>query len=57
MWKVNDRAASKIHTVQDFVTKEECRAVEEASEPLLQDATLSRMGKGTEHKRDYRKAQ
>ena len=57
--KVNvmiDRAASKIHTVENFVTKEECMAVEEAAAPLLHDATVAD-GSGGSHKSDSRKAQ
>ncbi|KAL7489216.1 hypothetical protein ACHAW6_014786 [Cyclotella cf. meneghiniana] len=36
-----DRPASKIHVVRDFITEEECRAVEEAAAPILHDATVA----------------
>jgi hypothetical protein len=36
-----ERPASKIHVVEDFITEEECRAVEEAAKPILHDATVA----------------
>lgn len=36
-----DRPASRIHVVENFITEEECRAVEEAAEPILHDATVA----------------
>jgi hypothetical protein len=36
-----DRPASKIHVVENFITAEECKAVEEAAEPILHDATVA----------------
>jgi hypothetical protein len=36
-----DRPASKIHTIEEFLTEEECKAVEEAAAPLLHDATVA----------------
>ena len=36
-----DRPASKIHVVENFITEEECMAVEAAAEPLLHDATVA----------------
>ena len=36
-----DRPASKIHVVENFITEEECRAVEEAAAPILHDATVA----------------
>mmetsp|Transcript_17549 Transcript_17549/g.38250 ORF Transcript_17549/g.38250 Transcript_17549/m.38250 type:complete len:465 (-) Transcript_17549:181-1575(-) len=50
-----DRPASRIHTIEDFLTDDECRAVEEAAAPLLHDATVAD-GSGGSHKSDSRKA-
>ena len=36
-----DRPASKIHVIEGFITEEECRAVMEAAEPILHDATVA----------------
>ena len=36
-----DRPASKIHTIQNFLSPEECKAVEEAAKPKLHDATVA----------------
>jgi hypothetical protein len=36
-----DRPASKIHVVENFITAEECKAVEEAARPILHDATVA----------------
>mmetsp|Transcript_17881 Transcript_17881/g.35944 ORF Transcript_17881/g.35944 Transcript_17881/m.35944 type:complete len:454 (+) Transcript_17881:136-1497(+) len=50
-----DRPASKIHTVENFLTEDECKAVEEAARPILHDATVAD-GSGGSHKSDSRKA-
>jgi len=50
-----DRPASKIHTIQNFLSPDECRAVEEAARPRLHDATVAD-GSGGSHKSDSRKA-
>jgi hypothetical protein len=42
--KVNvyiDRPASRIHSIENFLTDDECRAVEEAAAPILHDATVA----------------
>jgi hypothetical protein len=36
-----DRPASKIHVIRDFITEEECMAVEAAAAPILHDATVA----------------
>ncbi|KAL9188102.1 hypothetical protein ACHAXT_006480 [Thalassiosira profunda] len=36
-----DRPASKIHTIQNFLSEEECQAVEAAAKPILHDATVA----------------
>lgn len=36
-----DRPASKIHVVENFLTEDECRAVEEEAAPILHDATVA----------------
>lgn len=36
-----DRPASQIHTISDFLTADECHAVEEAARPILHDATVA----------------
>jgi len=36
-----DRPASKIHTIEEFLTEEECKAVEVAAAPSLHDATVA----------------
>ena len=43
-----DRPASKIHTIQNFLTKEECQAVEDAAAPRLHDATVADGSGGSE---------
>ena len=43
-----DRPASKIHTIQNFLTKEECQAVEAAAAPRLHDATVADGSGGSE---------
>jgi len=50
-----DRPASKIHTIENFLTAEECMAVEEAARPRLHDATVAD-GSGGSHLSDSRKA-
>lgn len=50
-----DRPASKIHVVENFITEEECRAVEEAAAPILHDATVAD-GSGGSQLSDSRKA-
>lgn len=50
-----DRPASKIHTIEDFLSASECRAVENAAEPLLHDATVAD-GSGGSELSDNRKA-
>mmetsp|Transcript_13032 Transcript_13032/g.24895 ORF Transcript_13032/g.24895 Transcript_13032/m.24895 type:complete len:466 (-) Transcript_13032:352-1749(-) len=57
--KVNvmiDRPASRIHTIENFLTEDECRAVEEAAAPLLHDATVAD-GSGGSKLSESRKAQ
>ena len=36
-----DRPASKVHTIQNFLTEDECKAVEAAAAPILHDATVA----------------
>lgn len=50
-----DRPASKIHTIQNFLSEEECKAVEDAARPQLHDATVAD-GSGGNHLSDLRKA-
>ena len=50
-----DRPASKVHTIQNFLTAEECKAVEEAAAPILHDATVAD-GSGGSKLSDSRKA-
>jgi hypothetical protein len=50
-----DRPAARIHLIEDFLTYEECKAVEERAAPILQDATVAD-GKGGKHLSDARKA-
>lgn len=50
-----DRAASRIHTIEDFLTEDECEAVEAAAKPILHDATVAD-GSGGSHLSDSRKA-
>jgi len=50
-----DRPASKIHTVEDFLTEDECRAVEARAAPILHDATVAD-GSGGSKLSDSRKA-
>jgi len=42
---MHDRARSKIHIVRDFITEEECHAMDEAAKPLLHRASVAD-GKG-----------
>ena len=50
-----DRPASRIHTIQNFLTEEECKAVEAAAAPILHDATVAD-GSGGSKMSDSRKA-
>ena len=50
-----DRPASKIHLVHDFITPEECKAMEDAAKPLLHRATVAD-GKGGSELNPNRKA-
>ena len=50
-----DRPASRIHTIQNFLTEEECQAVEAAAAPILHDATVAD-GSGGSKMSDSRKA-
>ncbi|KAL7527321.1 hypothetical protein ACHAWF_006315, partial [Thalassiosira exigua] len=50
-----DRPRSKVHTIENFLTEEECRAVEEAARPILHDAAVAD-GSGGGHLSDSRKA-
>ena len=43
-----DRPASNIHVIEDFLTEEECMAVEEAAKPILHDATVADGSGGSE---------
>jgi hypothetical protein len=36
-----DRPASRIHTIENFLTADECQAVEEAAKPRLKDAVVA----------------
>lgn len=42
---MHDRPRSKIHILSDFITEEECQAMEDAAEPLLHKASVAD-GKG-----------
>ena len=50
-----DRPASRIHVIENFLTAEECGAVEGAARPLLHDATVAD-GSGGSKLSDSRKA-
>ena len=50
-----DRPTAKIHTIQNFLTEEECNAVEAAAKPRLHDATVAD-GSGGSELSDNRKA-
>ena len=50
-----DRPASKIHTIENFLTEDECKAVEAAAKPKLHDATVAD-GRGGSELSDSRKA-
>ncbi len=52
---LHDRPASKIHFVKNFITKEECVAMEEAAKPKLHKATVAD-GKGGSEISKNRKA-
>lgn len=50
-----ERPASKIHVIENFISDEECQAVEEAAKPILQRATVAD-GKGGSELSRHRKA-
>ena len=50
-----DRPASRIHVVENFLTEDECKAVEEAAAPILHHATVAD-GSGGSELSDSRKA-
>jgi hypothetical protein len=50
-----NRPASKIHVVHDFITEDECAAMEEAAKPILHKATVAD-GKGGSELSKSRKA-
>jgi hypothetical protein len=50
-----DRPASKIHVIENFITQDECKAMEEAAVAKLHRATVAD-GKGGSHFSEHRKA-
>jgi hypothetical protein len=50
-----DRPASKIHVIENFISQEECDAMEQAAKPQLHRATVAD-GKGGSHFSEHRKA-
>ena len=52
---LHERQASKIHLVEDFISPEECAAIQEAAEPILHRGTVAN-GKGGHKLSDHRKA-
>mmetsp|Transcript_34953 Transcript_34953/g.71468 ORF Transcript_34953/g.71468 Transcript_34953/m.71468 type:complete len:344 (-) Transcript_34953:429-1460(-) len=52
---LHDRPSSKIHLIQDFITEEECQAMEETAAPILHKATVAD-GKGGSKLSESRKA-
>jgi len=50
-----DRPASRIHVIKNFLTRDECDAVEEAAKPILHDATVAN-GSGGSKLSESRKA-
>jgi hypothetical protein len=50
-----DRPASKIHLIENFISPEECMAMEEHAKPQLHRATVAD-GKGGSHFSEHRKA-
>lgn len=52
---LHDRPASQIHMLQDFISPEECKAIEEAAKPKLHRGTVAD-GKGGSRLSDNRKA-
>ena len=50
-----DRPASRIHVIEDFISDEECKAMEEAAQTKLHRATVAD-GKGGSHFSENRKA-
>lgn len=51
----HERAASRIHMIENFIDHEECEAMEQAAAPTLHDATVAD-GKGGSRLSDNRKA-
>lgn len=52
---LHDRPASKVHVISNFITEEECEAMENAAKPLLHKATVAD-GKGGSKLSESRKA-
>lgn len=52
---LHERQASKIHLVEDFISPEECAAIQKAAEPSLHRGTVAN-GKGGSKLSDHRKA-
>ena len=50
-----DRPTSRIHVIENFITVEECEAMENAAKPKLHRATVAD-GKGGSHFSEHRKA-
>jgi len=50
-----DRPSSKVHVVENFITEDECKAMEEAAAPILHKATVAD-GKGGSEFSESRKA-
>jgi hypothetical protein len=49
-----DRPASRVHVIENFISPEECEAMEEAAKPKLHRATVAD-GKGGSHLSEHRK--
>jgi hypothetical protein len=52
---LHERSASKIHLIEDFISPEECAAIEAAAAPILHRGTVAD-GKGGSKLSDHRKA-
>ena len=52
---LHERKASKIHMLEDFITAEECAAIQNAAAPILHHGTVAD-GKGGHQLSDHRKA-
>lgn len=52
---LHERQASKIHMIEDFISEEECAAIQEAAAPILHRGTVAD-GKGGSKLSDHRKA-